>query len=285
MRAALFPGQGVAAKDLAAALDQDHPRIEEANQVLGYDFVRAVEQVAHRSLPTTLAQPAILVSGIVSFENALARPERFDFMVGHSLGEYTALVAGGALSFADGLKVVVARARAMQRAVRSTGGGMVALLRIAPDEAARIADRAGVSVANDNSPTQTVVAGDDLALARVATLGRAAGARCLRLPVEGAFHTTAMNSAADALADVLAHVTIRSPKVTVLSNVSAAPYRSPGEVRKLLVRQLTSKVRFRESIEYLAQSGVTDFIDLGPGRVVEGLALATAQPTDLAAHV
>lgn len=285
MRAALFPGQGLAAKEVAAALERDHPRIEEANDILGYDFVHAVERTAHRTLPTTLAQPAILVAGIVSYESALQNGEKFDAMAGHSLGEYTALVAGGAVSFRDGLKVVVARARAMQRAVRSSGGGMVALLRIEPADAEEIAQRAGASVANDNSPTQTVVAGDDVALARVAVLAREAGARCIRLPVEGAFHTSAMTSAADALADALAHVAVRMPKVPVISNVSAAPYRSPGEIRKLLEQQLTGRVRFRESIQWLAAQGVTEFVDLGPGKVVEGLARATVEPGELAAHV
>ena len=284
MKAALFPGQGLEASAVAAALERDHDRIEEANDILGYDFVRAVEQVAHRTMPTTLAQPAILVAGIVSYESAVSRGGSFAYLAGHSLGEYTALVAGGAMSFSDGVKLVVARARAMQRATRSSSGGMVVLLGVGVERAEELARAAGASVANDNSPGQVVVSGDDLALTRVAGLGRAARVRSVRLPVEGAFHSPAMAPAAEALSEALVHVLIRSPKVPVVSNVTAAPYRSPGEIRKRLEDQMTGRVRFRESIEWLVSRGVDDFVDVGPGNVVERLARATADGLQVAAN-
>lgn len=273
MRAALFPGQGV---DAAAVLDAlaGAPLLERANEEAGIDLAGAIARCLRRAkpvLPTEIAQPALLVAGLAAHQ----RFGPFEAYAGHSVGEYTALAAAGALAPDDAIRLVCVRARAMRDAARTSGGGMAAVKGVAPDELEDLCGEAGAVVANDNSPAQLVVSGPDDALAEVARAVRERGGRCLLLSVEGAFHSPAMASAAAALADALDHVDLRMPAARVVSNVTAAPYRAPGEIRKLLVRQLTERVRFRESVECLAQAGVTELVDLGPGRVVSKLADAT----------
>ena len=283
MKAGLFPGQGLDASVVLEALDPAHPRVESANQLLGYDLVGRVAQVARRVrgvLPTSLAQPAIFTAGVIAFDEAVAGDERFDYLAGHSLGEYTALVAARAIEFGPGLKLVLARGEAMQRVTRRSPGGMAALLGLGLRDAEEIAAAHGLTVANDNSPTQVVLSGDSEALATAAEATRAKKGRCILLSVEGAFHSAAMTPASDALLDALVDTEIRSPLVPVVSNVTARPYRAPGEIRKRLVEQLTGRVRFRESILYLAQRGVSEFVDLGPGDVVGRLARATVRTSE-----
>ena len=276
----LFPGQGLDPRTVAAALPDRHHLLERADETLGYDLRRRVAQVERRSrpvLPTDLAQPAIFVAGIISFEDAVERKEEFHYLAGHSLGEYTALVAGGAMSFVSGLKLVAARGRFMQRASARAGGGMAAALNLSFDVARSVCADTGVVLANDNSPGQVVLSGPEECLSRAAVKVRDLGGRIVRLPVDGAFHSPAMESVARELAELLERTEIRSPSVPVLSNVSAEPYRAPGEIRKLLVSQLTGFVRFRESVAWLLEKGVTRFTDLGPGRVVGRLAESTAR--------
>ena len=254
------------------------PLLEQANELLECDLISAVRRCLDRVrpvLPTDLAQPALFVAGMAAYERALDAGETFDMYVGHSVGEYTALTAAGAFSPAEGLRLVCIRGRATKDAARASHGGMAAVKGISGEELESVCRRAGVVIANDNSPVQLVLAGSEEALAEAARLVRAAGGRCLLLAVEGAFHSPAMAPAADALRDALDHVTIRMPRAPVVSNLTARPYRAPGEIRKLLVRQLTERVRFRESLEWLAAAGATDFLDLGPGRVAGKLADAT----------
>ena len=280
MKAGLFPGQGIAAKLVLAALDRNEPRVREAHGLLGYDLVARVEQVCRGSrgnLPTSLSQPAIFVAGMTAFDATICDGQNFDLLLGHSLGEYTALCAAGAISFAAGLELVARRGAAMEHAARGASGGMAAVLGLDVDTVAEIAEAAGLTIANDNAPHQLVLSGprDDLAVA--ARSIRAARGRCVLLQVDGAFHSAAMQPAVRALTDALDATDIRSPSMPVVSNLSTAPYRAPGEIRKLLVRQLTEPIRFRESLLYLQLRGVTDYIDLGPGSVVAGLARATVR--------
>ena len=278
MRCGLFPGQGLDPRTVAASLPDSHHLLERADEILSYDLKRRVAQVERRSrpvLPTDLAQPAIFVAGIISFERSLEREERFHYLAGHSLGEYTALVAGGAMSFDGGLKLVAARGKFMQSVSARASGGMAAALNISIEQALAVCADSGVVVANDNSPEQVVLSGPEECLSRAAVQVRDLGGRSVRLPVDGAFHSAAMDPAAKELAGVLERTEIRSPSIPVLSNVSAEPYRAPGEIRKLLVSQLTGLVRFRESVTWLLKRGVTEFTDLGPGRVVGRLAEAT----------
>lgn len=278
MRAGLFPGQGIDAKVVHKALDPQEPRVQRASDLLGYDLVKRVEQVARRVrgvLPTAIAQPAILTAGVIAYEKRVEAGESFDILMGHSLGEYTALVAAGAIPFGHGLKLVAARGRAMHRAAQDSPGGMAAVLGLDIAVVEEIASRHGLTVANDNSPVQVVVSGDTEALAPAAESVREAGGRCVLLPVEGPFHSAAMESAVEELTEALLVTDIRSPSIPVMSNVTARPYRAPGEIRKVLLEQLMGRVRFRESLLFLAERGVTEFVDLGPGRIVEKLAEST----------
>lgn len=275
MRAGLFPGQGLDARVIADALPVGHRLLARTNEILGYDVRRAVSATPRASLRTRVAQPAIMVAGLISYGRALRAGRSFDFLAGHSLGEYTALVASGAIRFREGLELVAARGLAMERAARSSPGGMAVVLGLGVTEVEELSDRVGAVVANDNSPTQVVVAGADDALAQLAAAVRSVGARCIRLPVEGPFHSAAMDKAQAALDEALTQTEIRLPRIPVVANMTAKPYRIPGEIRKLLAQQLTGRVRFRASIEWLVAAGVDDFEDLGPAEVVGKIAHAT----------
>lgn len=281
MRAGLFPGQGLDAAVVLRSLPESHRLLDQADHMLGYDLRRRVEQVLRWSnplLPTDVAQPAIFVAGLASFEVALESGTNFDYLVGHSLGEYTALVATGAIPFSHGLKLVATRGTAMKRAASHSDGGMAAVMGLSTDQVENLCRQTGVTFANDNSPSQAVVSGSTEALSFAAEVVRSLGGRTVLLSVDGAYHSDAMTSANGALSAALESTDVRCPRIPVVSNVSAVPYRAPGEIRKLLLLQLTHRVRFRESIAWLSTAGVTEFVDLGPGRVVGRLATATAPP-------
>ncbi len=278
VRAALFPGQGIRPGEILEALPPDDPFLEVAGELLGYDLRSRVEFGARgreSTLPTSIAQPALFCAGVAAWRGVEERGETFDYLAGHSVGEYAALVAAAALSREDGLRVVKARAEGMHAAGRATSGAMAAILKLDLETVAAIAEKAGVVVANDNAPGQVVLAGREEALAEASAEARAAGGRALLLEVAGAFHSPAMAEAARALKSELGRVPIQSPRVPVVSNLSARPYRDAAEIRELLVRQVTERVRFRESLEWLYRQGVREFQDLGPGRVVAGLAEKT----------
>jgi [acyl-carrier-protein] S-malonyltransferase len=272
VRAGLFPGQGIPAGTVLEGLPEDDPLVTEAQMTLGYPLRRRVKITARRKgalLATELAQPAIFVASVRGWREADAH---FDFYAGHSLGEYSALVAGGALSFTDALEIVRVRGEAMNAASKTAPGSMIAVLGMGVEAATEIAERAGVKVANDNAPDQVVLAGPEEGLEKAATLVSDAGARSVLLEVSGPFHTEGVASAADDLRGVLASVDIRQPSVPVISNVTGRPYGSPDEIKELLVTQLTHPVRWREGVEFLWAQGARDFVDFGPGKVVAGLA-------------
>lgn len=272
MKLGLFPGQGIEAKALLEHLDARDPLVKTATEYLSYDLVRRVEVVARGSasaLPTVLAQPAIFVASVSSW---MRREEHFDMLLGHSLGEYAALVAGEAISFEHALATVAVRAEAMERAARSNPGGMAAVIGMDRATAEVIAEATGVVLANDNGPGQVVLSGSEEALARAASQSAGAGARVVRLAVSGPFHSHAMAPVAAAVRDALDHCLLRSPTVPVLSNVTALPYRAPGEIRALLIRQPAEQVRFRECLQWCWDRGADSWDDLGPGNVVGVLA-------------
>ncbi len=282
---ALFPGQGIPANDVLGALPDKHALLDVANEMVGHDIKRKVEIASRRGnapLPTSAAQTAIFVAGMIAWTDAPGEDRAVDFTAGHSLGEYTALVAAGAMSFKTGIEVVEARGRAMQIAVRSAGGGMAALLGFSLAEAENIAAQSGTVVANDNAPNQVVISGTEDGLSEAAAAARARGGRAVLLPVSGSFHSASMEPAAFGLQKALDYAEVAMPEIPVISNVSAKPYRSPGEIRKLLTQQLTDRVRFRESINWLAQKGVTSCRDFGPGRVVAGLFTRTTEHREAA---
>jgi malonyl CoA-acyl carrier protein transacylase len=277
-RVALFPGQGVPARTVLESLPEDHELMGRANEILGYELRKRVEIAARRKgavLPTALAQPAIFVASAIGYEKAIAEGASFDAIVGHSLGEYPALVAGEAISFEAGVAVVQVRGEAMEKAARIAPGGMIAVLGLGGDDVESIRASADLAVANDNAPGQVVLSGPEERLSVAAGLAKNLGGRSVLLQVQGPFHTSAMAPAVKDLEDALDHVEVRSPRLPVVSNVSARPYKAPGEIRKLLVTQLVHRVRFRESLEWVWSRGVRDYVDVGPGDVAAGLANRT----------
>ena len=274
MTVGLFPGQGVAPSLVLESLVDDD-LLTRADELLGYDL-RARVEVSCRGkssvLPTTIAQPAIFVGGLIAWARATTEGRRFNAYAGHSVGEFAALVAGNAIAFDDGLCAVASRAAFMERAARLNPGGMMAVLGPDIGTVEVVVERAGVTIANDNAPGQVVLAGSEDGLARAAAMVREIGARAILLDVSGPFHSAAMEPASVGLRDTLDHISVRSPQVPVMSNVTALPYRAPGEIRKRLVEQLVNRVRFREVLEWLWQHNAEAFEDFGPGDVVARLA-------------
>jgi [acyl-carrier-protein] S-malonyltransferase len=280
----LFPGQGAQYVGMAKALCDSLPAarrlFDEAAAVLGYDLLAVCAGGPEAKLNSTaVSQPAIFVAGLAALEALRQREPDAEkdatAAAGLSLGEYTALVFAGALSFADGLRVVQKRGEAMQAAADAQPGAMVAVL--GPDQAAveGLCDQArggGVlQLANLLGPGNVVVSGDRSACDALEKLAEAAGARVVRLAVAGAFHTRLMKPADDALAAALAGVTIRTPRLPVWSNVDARPHTDPEEIRGLLVRQVVSPVLWEQTLRGLLAAGVERFYELGPKRVLAGL--------------
>ena len=281
----LFPGQGAQAVGMGAALCEASPAARElfarASAVLGYDLLAVCAAgPADRLNATDVSQPAIFVASLAALEHLRAtEPDAAADVVaaaGLSLGEYTALVFAGALSFADGLKVVKARGEAMQAAAEATPSGMIALLgpELAEVESLVAEARAAgtLEIANYLCPGNTVVSGVRAAVERVEQLCRERGGiKATRLSVAGAFHTAIMKPADAALAAALAGVELRPPAVPVWSNVDARPHTDPAEIRDLLVRQVVSPVRWEDTTRGLLAAGVERFYEIGPGRVLAGL--------------
>lgn len=277
MRVGLFPGQGVSAATVSEVLSEDAPFVAEATEIMGYDLPSRVASFAQRdeSMPTSLAQPAIFVASLISWWRAQEAGSSFDYLAGHSLGEYPALVASGSIAPKDALRGVKVRAGATDETARSVGGGMAAVMKLDLDEVERIAGAAQLWVANDNAPGQVVLSGDRRALDEAARAVETAGGRWTDLDVSGPFHSPAMEADAPPLEAALQGVDIKPPRIPVISNVTARPHGSPDEIRELLVRQLTHRVRFRESLEWMWGQGVREYEDLGPGEVAAGLARRT----------
>jgi [acyl-carrier-protein] S-malonyltransferase len=203
------------------------------------------------------------------------QPAELQYFAGHSLGEYAALVAAGAIDFEQALQTVRSRGVAMQDASRREPGGMAAVLGLSLSNVSEIAQQSGVAVANDNAPGQVVLSGSDEGLTKAAGMVVAAGGRSVLLDVAGAFHTSAMVPAVEPFRRALEQCDFKMPATPVISNVTARPYSSVEEIRSLLLDQLTGSVRFRESLEWLWGQGVREYQDFGPGQVVAGLCKRT----------
>jgi [acyl-carrier-protein] S-malonyltransferase len=271
--AILFPGQGSQTSEMRDTVKAVRPELlSAAAEVVGED---PFERVADG---TQFAQPAIFCASLAGWE-ALERPLG-DFMAGHSLGELAALVAAGSLTERDGLELVALRGRLMQQAGERAGdGGMVALLGAgAADHAQELADGSGLSVANDNSPQQIVLSGERSALPAVAAAARELGLRAMELDVSGAFHSPLMASAAPEFEAALAQADVREPRVPVLSAVTAEPF---DDIRARLVEAITRPVRWRETMLALHALGTERFVEVGPGRVLTGLAKRTLRDVEL----
>lgn len=287
----VFPGQGSQSIGMLSDLAADHPTVAatfaEASSALGYDLWNLVQQGPSESLNATeRTQPAMLAAGIACWrvwrERGGAAPS---LVTGHSLGEFTALVAAEALPFADCIKLVAFRGRAMQEAVPVGTGAMAALLGLDDaDVIAACADAAhegGVAEAvNFNSPGQVVIAGDTDAVQRAIDAAKVRGAkRAVLLPVSVPSHSSLMRKAAAQLAVVLADLPFATPAIEFRSAVDGQRYEQPDAIRELLGRQLMSPVRWTDTVRGLIDSGATQILECGPGRVLVGLCQRIARGT------
>ena len=270
----LFPGQGSQGvgmgKALADAFDEARRTFEEANAALGFDLRRLCWEGPEDELARTAnAQPAILTASIAALRAARARGLREDgvLLAGHSLGEFTALVAGEALAFADALRLVRRRGELMQAADAS--GGMAAVIGLDAEAVDGAIRETGVVVANDNAPGQIVLSGDDDALTGASRAARESGLRAMKLGVAGAFHSPAMAPAVPEFESALRDVEFRAPAVPVVSCTTAEPMTDP---RRDLAAALIRPVRWADTMRALAVRGAGRFADAGPGRVLAKLA-------------
>jgi [acyl-carrier-protein] S-malonyltransferase len=280
----LFPGQGVQAvgmgRQLCASLPAARRLFDEAAPVLGYDLAAVCRDgPAERLNSTAVSQPALFVTSLAALE-ALRDSEpgtvaECGAAAGLSLGEYTALVFAGALAFRDGLRVVQRRGEAMQAAADATPSGMVSILGLEPGQVGELCARARpvgtIEIANLLCPANIVVSGTRAACDTVERMAAEAGARTVRLTVAGAFHTSIMKPADEALAAALNGIEIRPPRVPVWSNVDAQPHSDPEEIRALLVRQVLQPVQWEQTMRNLLAAGFNRFYEIGPGRVLAGL--------------
>jgi [acyl-carrier-protein] S-malonyltransferase len=277
--AVVFPGQGAQAvgmgRELAEAVPESRALFDRAAEVLGYDLAKlCFEGPIEKLTDSSHAQPAIFVVSIAclrAFESR-ARGAAFAASAGLSSGEWAALCAAGAISFDDAVRVLRARGEFMQEACRERPGAMTSVLGLAEGELDRVCAESGAEAANFNSPEQTVLSGPKDAIERAERLAATAGARrVLRLNVAGAFHSSLMESAARRLDEFLRGIPFLSPRFPVVSNVTGLLHGSPDEIRRLMVRQVTSSVRWVSCVRTLQQAGIRRYVECGPGKVLTGL--------------
>ncbi len=281
MKAFVFPGQGSQSPGMGKDLCENFPSarevFDEADAALSFPLSNlCFEGPAEQLTLTENTQPAVLTASIAALRVLERRGKRADVVAGHSLGEYSAVVCAGGMSFADAVRVVRERGRFMQQAVPVGQGAMAAVLGLEVEVVARICEESAaaevVAPANLNAPGQVVIAGHVAAVERASSLAQERGAqRVLRLPVSAPFHCALMKPAQERLAAVLRRVEFRDLRVPLVNNVDAAPVTSAAEVRENLIRQVTSAVRWSESVTELARLGVEAAVEVGPGRVLAGL--------------
>lgn len=284
MRAFVFPGQGAQAigmgHDLATTVPEAQAVFQEVDDALGENLSKLIwgGDIAELTL-TQNAQPALMATSIAAMRALEARGVSIDaasFVAGHSLGEYSALAAAGAISLADTARLLRIRGKAMQDAVPVGVGAMAALLGLDFEAAQAVAAEAAqgdvCQAANDNDPSQVVVSGHKAAIERAVDIAKERGAkRAVLLPVSAPFHCALMQPAADAMATALAKVQISTPAVPVIANVRAAAVSDPDEIRALLVEQVTGSVRWRESVQQMDAEGVTKIWEIGAGKALSGM--------------
>lgn len=281
MKAFVFPGQGAQFVGMGKELYENSPLakelFEKANEILGYRITDIMFEGTDEDLrQTKVTQPAIFLHSVIS---ALCMGDDFkpEMTAGHSLGEFSALVAAGSLSFEDGLKLVYARAMAMQKACEAQPSTMAAVIALADDKVEEICDevtRQGETVvaANYNCPGQIVISGTIEGINKACELMKEAGAkRALPLKVGGAFHSPLMEPAKVELEAAIQATQFNTPKCPVYQNVDALPHTSPEEIKANLVAQLTASVRWTQTVKNMLADGADDFTECGPGTVLQGL--------------
>jgi len=277
----LFPGQAsqypCMGQDLAANFAESRAVFEEADAALGFPISKLCFEGSEDALKLTEnTQPAILTVSVAAYRALAARGIEPDFAAGHSLGEYSALVAAGALEFSEAVKLVRQRGRYMQEAVPAGEGAMAAILGLSPADVAEVCKKAAggdvVSPANLNSPGQTVIAGDATAVKRAVEIASQAGAkRAVILAVSAPFHCSLLAPAQKRLEADLRAVKFSTPRFPIITNVDAEAITSGDEARESLLRQVTMPVRWLESVREMIEQGVNIFVEVGPGKVLSGL--------------
>jgi [acyl-carrier-protein] S-malonyltransferase len=283
----VFPGQGSQAVGMGAELAKAHASaravFEEIDDALGQKLSDLMFNGPLETLTLTEnAQPALMavslaVMRVLEQENGFRLAQKVKFVAGHSLGEYSALAAAGAISVADAARLLKTRGKAMQAAVPVGQGAMAALLGVGKEAGEKLAAEAAqgevCQLANDNEPTQAVISGTKAAIDRAAGLAKAHGVRrFMPLNVSAPFHCALMQPAADAMAEALAKVAMKAPAVPLIANVLAAPITDPTEIKQRLVEQVTGTVRWRECVAAMAADGVIMLYEIGSGKVLAGLA-------------
>lgn len=291
MKAFVFPGQGAQfsgmGKDLYESNETAKRLFEQANEILGFRITDIMfEGTADELKQTRVTQPAVFLHSVIS---AICMGDEFqpDMVGGHSLGEFSALVAAGALSFEDGLRLVHARALAMQKACEVTPGTMAAIIAL-PDETIEAtcaevsAEGQGVVVpANYNCPGQLVISGNVETVNTACEKLKAAGAkRALVLPVGGAFHSPLMQPAAEELQKAIEEVEFHTPRCPIYQNVDAQAHTDAAEIKKNLMAQLTASVKWTQEVSNMIEAGATDFTECGPGKALQGMIAKIAKGND-----
>lgn len=278
MKAYVFPGQGAQFVGMGKDLYDNNPEakelFEKANEILGFRITDLMFNGTDEDLrQTAVTQPAIFLHSVI-LAKSLGDEFKPDMTAGHSLGEFSALVAAGALSFEDGLRLVAARAKAMQKACEIKPSTMAAVLALPDEKVEEICSAIpGVVVcANYNCPGQIVISGEIEAIDAACEQLLAAGAkRALKLKVGGAFHSPCMEPARAELAEAIDHTQFSVPRCPVYQNVDALPHTDPAEIKGNLIAQLTAPVRWTQSVKNMIADGATEFVELGPGKVLQGL--------------
>ncbi len=278
MKAYVFPGQGAQFSGMGLDLYENSKigkqLFEEANTILGFDITKTMFEGSAEDLKQTeITQPAIFLHSVI-LSQVLGEQFQPDMVAGHSLGEFSALVANGTLSFEDGLKLVHQRALAMQKACEAQESTMAAVLGLEDDLVEEVcANTEGIVVAaNYNCPGQLVISGEVKAVEKACeTLKEKGAKRALILPVGGAFHSPLMAPAKEALASAIENTKFSKPKCPIYQNVNALPVNAPDEIKQNLVEQLTSAVRWTQIMQNMLSDGMTHYTEVGPGKVLQGL--------------